>query len=421
MSSTVGSVTITEDAQPGLDTSKDTLDFSSFTGGGINLDLAIGFEGLFRLPNGRDPLLRVQRVHDSMVNAKGLFDAVPADALTDFAQFPPPAVFAQAMRTATRLTGRLRSPVNLVISNVPGPRQPLYAAGAQLLHYYPVSTIVDGQGLNITVQSYLDTLDFGLVYVGYPALREFEIHNSGTDVLTITDIPSDNPAYSVFLGGNVFPIQLVPLATAVLQVRFSPGSVGAFNGTLAIQSNDPDAASTPLAVAGTGQLPPIAAVAPTSLHEDLLTGETATQQVTLSNTGASDLDWSTRIQFLSATQPYTLTAVGDPPRLRRSARSHLARAAATDPMSGARTTGRDRDPTVGRDLAVVGVPVQERRLESKSFAGDGRMLLQKLLAQPQPLILGAEKLPELAPGLPRRLGFRIVLQDGGELARSLGG
>ena len=50
-----------------------------------------------------------------------------------------------------------------MISNVPGPREPLYAAGAKLLHYYPVSTIVDGQGLNVTVQSYLDTLDFGLV------------------------------------------------------------------------------------------------------------------------------------------------------------------------------------------------------------------------------------------------------------------
>ena len=96
-------------------------------------------------------------------SAKELFDAVPADALTDFAQFPPPAVFARAMRTATRLTARFSSPVNVVISNVPGPRQPLYTAGAKLLHYYPVSTIVDGQGLNITVQSYLDTLDFGLV------------------------------------------------------------------------------------------------------------------------------------------------------------------------------------------------------------------------------------------------------------------
>jgi WS/DGAT/MGAT family acyltransferase len=110
-----------------------------------------------------DPVERVARVHEAMVGAKELFDAVPADALTDFAQFPPPAVFARAMRTATRLSTRFQMPVNVVISNVPGPREALYTAGAKLLHYYPVSTIVDGQGLNITVQSYLDTLDFGLV------------------------------------------------------------------------------------------------------------------------------------------------------------------------------------------------------------------------------------------------------------------
>jgi diacylglycerol O-acyltransferase len=110
-----------------------------------------------------EPLERVRRVHEAMVEAKQLFDAVPAETLTDFTQFPPPAVFALAMRTATRLSGRYGTPVNLVISNVPGPREPLYVAGAKLLHYYPVSTIVDGQGLNVTVQSYLDTLDFGLV------------------------------------------------------------------------------------------------------------------------------------------------------------------------------------------------------------------------------------------------------------------
>lgn len=110
-----------------------------------------------------DALKRIQRVHDAMVNAKDLFDAIPAAQLTDFAQFPPPAVFARAMRLSTRLMTRINPPINVVISNVPGPRQPLYAAGSKLLHYYPVSTIVDGQGLNITVQSYLDSLDFGLV------------------------------------------------------------------------------------------------------------------------------------------------------------------------------------------------------------------------------------------------------------------
>ena len=110
-----------------------------------------------------DPVRRVALVHEAMADAKGLFDAVPAESLTDFAQFPPPAVFSQAMRLVTRLTTRINPPINLVISNVPGPRTPLYAAGARLLHYYPVSTIIEGQGLNVTVQSYLDTLDFGLV------------------------------------------------------------------------------------------------------------------------------------------------------------------------------------------------------------------------------------------------------------------
>ena len=112
-----------------------------------------------------DPIGRVARVHDAMMSSKDLFNAIPAEALTDFAEFSPPAVFARATRMAARLRlgERLNPPANLVISNVPGPRFPLYAAGARLLHYYPVSTIVDGQGLNITVQSYMDTLDFGLV------------------------------------------------------------------------------------------------------------------------------------------------------------------------------------------------------------------------------------------------------------------
>jgi diacylglycerol O-acyltransferase / wax synthase len=121
---------------------------------------------LARLPTDEpDPQERVRKVHDAMASSKELFSALPAESLTDFAQFPPPAVFARATRLASRLRlgERLAPAANLVISNVPGPRTPLYAAGARLLHFYPVSTIVDGQGLNMTVQSYLNSLDFGLV------------------------------------------------------------------------------------------------------------------------------------------------------------------------------------------------------------------------------------------------------------------
>jgi hypothetical protein len=57
----------------------------------------------------------------------------------------------------------LRPLYNVVISNVPGPPIPIYMAGAQLVHNYPVSVITDGAGLNVTVLSYRDHLDFGIV------------------------------------------------------------------------------------------------------------------------------------------------------------------------------------------------------------------------------------------------------------------
>jgi WS/DGAT/MGAT family acyltransferase len=52
---------------------------------------------------------------------------------------------------------------NVVISNVPGPRNTLYYNGAEVEHMYPASVIFDGQALNITVRGYADTLNFGIV------------------------------------------------------------------------------------------------------------------------------------------------------------------------------------------------------------------------------------------------------------------
>ena len=54
-------------------------------------------------------------------------------------------------------------PFNLVISNVPGSREPLYWNGAQLDGNYPFSIALDGQALNITLSNNGDSLDFGLV------------------------------------------------------------------------------------------------------------------------------------------------------------------------------------------------------------------------------------------------------------------
>src|SRR4029077_14441362 len=61
------------------------------------------------------------------------------------------------------LSDVLPPPATITVSNVPGPRQTLYAAGAELLHIFPVSISTHGIALNITVQSYRDQLDFGFI------------------------------------------------------------------------------------------------------------------------------------------------------------------------------------------------------------------------------------------------------------------
>jgi hypothetical protein len=82
---------------------------------------------------------------------------------------------------------------NVAISNVPGPPVPLYLAGARMLTNYPCSIVTHGMGLNITVQSYDQSLDFGLmadakampdvrkladaISVAFADLRELPLHD----------------------------------------------------------------------------------------------------------------------------------------------------------------------------------------------------------------------------------------------------
>jgi hypothetical protein len=60
------------------------------------------------------------------------------------------------------LADKLPMPMNVTISNVPGPPMPLYCAGAKVTALHPVSIPAHGAALNITVQSYMDALNFGL-------------------------------------------------------------------------------------------------------------------------------------------------------------------------------------------------------------------------------------------------------------------
>ena len=115
--------------------------------------------------NVADPVERLARTHEALSDMKVRHKALPATLLQDANHFIPPAVFARAAQLTFRLSASAAAhPTwNLVISNVPGPRIALYCAGARLVANYPVSVITDGMGLNITVMSYLDNLDVGIV------------------------------------------------------------------------------------------------------------------------------------------------------------------------------------------------------------------------------------------------------------------
>ena len=108
-----------------------------------------------------DPAERVTEVGKEMAEGKHRFDLLPADLITDIASLAPGRLALQAARLATnpRVAESVPQPANLVISNVPGPREKLRMGKAVVRHYVPVSTVIDGQGLNITVQTDRKVLD----------------------------------------------------------------------------------------------------------------------------------------------------------------------------------------------------------------------------------------------------------------------
>jgi diacylglycerol O-acyltransferase len=111
-----------------------------------------------------DPLERLLAVSSGMRHSKDQFKAIGADTLQNWTEFAAPAVLGRAARIYSRMkVADVHRPLfNIVLSNVPGPPFPLYVSGGLVKAVYPIGPIYNGVGLNMTVMSYLDSLDFGI-------------------------------------------------------------------------------------------------------------------------------------------------------------------------------------------------------------------------------------------------------------------
>lgn len=107
-----------------------------------------------------DPLARINAIIHSTTKAKEQLQGMSKSSIMQFSSMlMAPMLLSQIPGAA----GRVRPAFNLAISNVPGPDKALYFRGYRLDSYYPVSIPFLGYGLNITVVTYVDTLNFGFI------------------------------------------------------------------------------------------------------------------------------------------------------------------------------------------------------------------------------------------------------------------
>ena len=112
-----------------------------------------------------DPKARLMAINQASKAAKAASAHMNAVMPTDFPSLGVPWILSglAALFGRSKLANNMSPLANLAISNVPGPSMALYLAGAKMLTYYPVSIVTHSLALNVTVQSYNGSLDFGLI------------------------------------------------------------------------------------------------------------------------------------------------------------------------------------------------------------------------------------------------------------------
>ncbi|MCH8558863.1 MAG: choice-of-anchor D domain-containing protein [Balneolia bacterium] len=132
-----------------------------------------------------------------------------------------------------------------------------------------------------------DELDFGTIFTGTERTLSVVLSNPGTDVAEITSVSISGEAFST----QAQPFSLPAGSSASVNITFGASEEGTFSGELLVESNSVSGDVT-VALSGATAQPGILTVDTTPLDFELPQNEFTTSTITLSNTGAADLEYN---------------------------------------------------------------------------------------------------------------------------------
>ena len=198
-----------------------------------------------------DPVERLKIINTSSAAAKTLIGNFKAAIPTDFPSFGAPWLISglASMYGRSGLANALPPVANVAVSNVPGAQMPLYVCGARMLSYFPVSIPTHGVALNITVQSYNGSLDYGLIACRRAVpdvadLADFLVEEHRTlFALAVKDAPVAAAAATPAKAAAVAAPEFVTTRRRKPVTRKASGKKAAANGAAVAKRASPDKAA----------------------------------------------------------------------------------------------------------------------------------------------------------------------------------